>query len=99
MFALAATCAVLLTGPRRQRPPGAVRLLLILGAVLVAAAVPTAMVALGYHYFTDTVAGTAVGTGMVLLAALVIDRARPAAPAGHGAATAGTAALGAGRLA
>lgn len=99
MFALAATCAVLLAGPRRQRPPGAVRLQLILGAVLVAAAVPTAMVALGYHYFTDTVAGTAVGTGMVLLAALVIDRARPAAPAGHGAATAGPAALGAGRLA
>ena len=33
----------------------------------------TAMVALGYHYFTDIVAGTAVGVGMVLLTALLID--------------------------
>jgi membrane-associated phospholipid phosphatase len=99
MFALAATATVLLAGPLRPRLPGAVRLPLIVGAVLVAAAVPTAMVALGYHYFTDTVAGAAVGTGVVLLTALIIDRARPAAPAGPGAATAGTAELRAGRLA
>lgn len=77
MFALAATCAVLLAGPQRPHLDGAARLLLASGAVLVAASVPTAMVALGYHYFTDTVAGAAVGAGMVLLAALVIDRARP----------------------
>jgi membrane-associated phospholipid phosphatase len=73
LVALAAICAVLLAGPARPRLPGAVRLLLVLGAALVAAAVATAMVALGYHYFTDTVAGTAVGIGMVLLTALVID--------------------------
>jgi undecaprenyl-diphosphatase len=73
LFALAATCAVLLAGPARPRLPGAVRLLLALGAVTVAAAVAIAMVAQGYHYFTDTVAGTAVGIGMVLLAALLID--------------------------
>jgi membrane-associated phospholipid phosphatase len=75
LFALAATCAVLLAGPARPRLPGAVRLLLVLGAALVAAAVATAMVARGYHYFTDTVAGTAVAIGMVLLTALLIDRA------------------------
>ena len=98
MFALAATATVLLAGPLRPRLPGAVRLPLILGAVLIAAAVPTAMVALGYHYFTDTVAGTAIGVGVVLLTALLIDRARPAAAA-PGAATAGTAAPRAGRLA
>src|SRR6516225_7510659 len=91
MFALAATATVLLAGP--------LRLLLILGAVLIAAAVPAAMVALGYHYFTDTVAGTAVGVGVVLLTALLIDRVRPAATAAPGAATAGTAAPRAGRLA
>jgi len=96
LFALAATTTVLLAGPLRPRLPGAVRLLLILGAVLIAAAVPTAMVALGYHYFTDTVAGAAVGIGVVLLTALLIDRARPAEP---DAATTGTAALRAGRLA
>jgi hypothetical protein len=32
----------------------------------------TAMVARGYHYFTDTVAATTVGIGMVLLTALLI---------------------------
>jgi membrane-associated phospholipid phosphatase len=74
-FALAATCAVLLAGPARPRLPGAVRMLLILGAAVVAAAVATAMVALGHHYFTDAVAGTAVGVGMVLLTALLIDGA------------------------
>jgi membrane-associated phospholipid phosphatase len=75
MFALAAACAVLLAGPARPRLPGAVRLLLVVGAALVAVAVATAMVARGYHYFTDTVAGTAVAIGVVLLAALLIDRA------------------------
>ena len=73
VFALAATCAVLLAGPSRPRLPGAVRRLLVFGEALVAAAVGTAMVGLGYHYFTDIVAGTAVGVGMVLLTALLID--------------------------
>jgi membrane-associated phospholipid phosphatase len=73
VFALAATCAVLLAGPARPRLPGAVRMLLIPGAALIAAGVAASMVARGYHYFTDTVAGTAVGVGVVLLTALVID--------------------------
>jgi undecaprenyl-diphosphatase len=83
MFALAATCAVLLAGPACPRLPGTVRMLLILGAALVAAGVAASMVARGYHYFTDTVGGTAVGVGAALLTALVIDwaagalRARP----------------------
>src|SRR5215472_3496244 len=84
MFALAATCAVLLAGPARPRLPGAMRMLLISGAALIAAGVAASMVARGYHYFTDTVAGTAVGIGVVLLTALVIDWAadarRPRAP-------------------
>ena len=75
LFALAATCAVLLTGPARPRLPRAVRLLLVLGAALIAAGVAASMVARGYHYFTDTVAGMAVAIGMVLLTALLIDRA------------------------
>jgi PAP2 superfamily len=72
-FALAATCAVLLASPARPRLPGAVQLLLALGAAVVAAAVAAAMVALGHHYFTDAVAGTAVGVGMAGLTALLID--------------------------
>jgi undecaprenyl-diphosphatase len=98
MFALAAICAVLLANPPRPRLPRAVRLLLVAGAVLVAAAVPVAMVALGFHYFTDIVAGTAVGIGTVLLITLLIDLARPAAPASRGMAADDTAVLSAGRL-
>ncbi len=98
MFALAAICAVLLANPPRPRLPRAVRLLLVAGAVLVAIAVPVAMVALGFHYFTDIVAGTAVGIGTVLLITLLLDLARPAARAPHGAAAEDTAALSAGRL-
>jgi len=81
-FALATTCAVLLASPARPRLPGAVRLLLVLGAAVVAAAVAIAMVALRHHYFTDAVAGTAVGVGMVLLTALLIDWAAGSPRAG-----------------
>jgi undecaprenyl-diphosphatase len=98
MFALAAICAVLLANPSRPRLPRAVRLLLAGGAVLVAVAVPVAMVAQGFHYFTDIVAGSAVGIGTVLLITLLIDMARPAARAPRGAAAEDTAALSAGRL-
>jgi membrane-associated phospholipid phosphatase len=98
MFALAASCAVLLANSPRPRLPRAVRLLLAAGAALIAAAVPLAMVALGFHYFTDIVAGTAVGIGTVLLTALLIDLARPAAQAPRHPATVDTAALSGGRL-
>jgi membrane-associated phospholipid phosphatase len=98
MFALAAICAVLLANPPRPRLPRAVRLLLAGGAVLVAIAVPVAMVALGFHYFTDIVAGAAVGIGTVLLIALLIDLARPVARVPHRTAAEDTAALSAGRL-
>lgn len=77
LFGLAATCAVLLAGPSRPRLPGAAALALILAAALVAAAVATAVIVLSYHYFTDSVAGAAVGTGTVLLTALLLDRVRP----------------------
>jgi membrane-associated phospholipid phosphatase len=73
MFALAACCAVLLANPPRRRVPGGVRLLLALLAILLAAAVAAAMVANGAHYFTDAVAGAAVGTGVVLACALTLD--------------------------
>jgi membrane-associated phospholipid phosphatase len=98
MFALAAICTVLLANPPRPRLPRVVRLLLAAGAGLVAVAVPVAMVAQGFHYFTDIVAGAAVGIGTVLLVTLLIDLARPAARAGDGTAAADTAALSAGRL-
>jgi membrane-associated phospholipid phosphatase len=73
MFALAAVFAVLLANPPRRRPPWTVRLLLVLMALLLAAAVAAAMVAIGAHTFTDTVAGAAVGCGVVLAGALILD--------------------------
>jgi membrane-associated phospholipid phosphatase len=85
MFALAATCGVLLAAPSR-RVPGRVRLLLALVALLLAAAVAAAMVAIQAHDITDIVAGAAVGTGVVLACALTLDllaslrRPAPAAP-------------------
>jgi membrane-associated phospholipid phosphatase len=73
MFALAATCAVLLVAPPGRRVPGVIRLLLALVALLLAAAVAAAMVAIGAHYFTDALAGAAVGTAVVLACALALD--------------------------
>jgi membrane-associated phospholipid phosphatase len=73
MFALAAVSVVLLASPGRPRLVPGVRLVLALGALLVAAAVPLAMVSLGFHYFTDTIGGAGVGTATVLLTAFVID--------------------------
>jgi undecaprenyl-diphosphatase len=72
-FALAGTCAVLLLGPPGHRVSGAVRLLLTSLALLAATMVAIGMVARGAHYFTDVVAGAAVGTGMVLACALILD--------------------------
>jgi membrane-associated phospholipid phosphatase len=73
MFALAASCAVLLAAPAGHRLSGTVRLLLALVAVLLAAAVAAVMVANGAHSFTDAVGGAAVGTGVVLACAFSLD--------------------------
>jgi membrane-associated phospholipid phosphatase len=42
---------------------------------VITAAVAAGVVALRWHYFTDTVAGAATGTGTVLTLALVMDLA------------------------
>jgi membrane-associated phospholipid phosphatase len=73
MFALATICAILLVDPPRRHVPGAVRLLLVFAALMLAAAVSAAMVAIGAHRFTDAAAGAAVGTGIVLACALSLD--------------------------
>jgi membrane-associated phospholipid phosphatase len=83
-FALAAVCAVLLTGPSRPRLPAALRLFVVLAAVLVAGAVSAAMVARDSHEFTDIIGGAAVGTATVLLTALVLDWLIPTADTGTG---------------
>jgi membrane-associated phospholipid phosphatase len=72
-FALAGACTVLLAGVSRPRRRAA-RLLLTLAAYLAACAIAVALIGLGVHYFTDTVAGAAVGTAVVLATAFAIDR-------------------------
>jgi membrane-associated phospholipid phosphatase len=71
-FALATVAAILFAAPARPRIPPFARRLLLLGAFLFAAAVAVAMVGLWYHYFTDIIGGAAVGSGTVILTALVL---------------------------
>ena len=73
VVALAATVTVLLLPappPARPRSP---RLLIPALAWLLALIVAIAVIALKWHYFTDTVAGAAVGAGTVCALALVLD--------------------------
>ena len=74
LFALAVSCGILLTGPRLYRVPRALRVAATVAAVLIATAVATAMVGLDAHYFTDAIGGAAVGTGVTLSCALILDR-------------------------
>jgi membrane-associated phospholipid phosphatase len=72
-FALATVSIILLAAPSPL--PAPIRRLLMGGALLFAVAVPSAMVALRFHYFTDIVGGAAVGAGTALLTALLLDTA------------------------
>jgi membrane-associated phospholipid phosphatase len=54
-----------------------VRTLILAVVYLAAAAVVVGVVAVRFHYFTDTVAGAAVGTGTVCGLALVLGVSRP----------------------
>jgi membrane-associated phospholipid phosphatase len=74
VFALAAVLTVLLTGPLRPQLPSAIRVLVILAAFVAASATAVAMIAMGAHYFTDTVGGVAVAVGVVLATALTLDK-------------------------
>jgi membrane-associated phospholipid phosphatase len=71
--ALAATVTVLLlAGPRPvlARP---LRVFVLILAYLAVAAVVVGVIAVRFHYFTDTVAGVAVGAGAVCGLALILD--------------------------
>ena len=71
-FALAAVFVILIADPLYRRVPGALRLALVLLALLVAGSVAAAMIATGAHTVTDAIAGAAVGTGVVLSCALTL---------------------------
>jgi membrane-associated phospholipid phosphatase len=72
-FALAAVVMILIFCPSRHMLPFAVRLAITLAAMLIACAVALAVIGLNWHYFTDTLAGAAVGVGMVIGVSLAID--------------------------
>jgi membrane-associated phospholipid phosphatase len=65
MFALAATIAVLLLGPPQPGRARALRVLMAGAAGVLGALVAVGVIGLRWHYFTDTVAGAAVGIGTV----------------------------------
>lgn len=65
---------LLLVPPQRERTRTA-RVTLVAVYCVITAALGTAVIALRWHYFTDTVAGVAVGAGTVLALALLLDLA------------------------
>ena len=73
IFALAATVTVLLLAPPRPAMPRWLRILILAVAYLTCIAVVVGVIALRFHYFTDTMAGAAVGTGTVCGLALALD--------------------------
>jgi membrane-associated phospholipid phosphatase len=73
IFALAATVTVLLLAPPRPAMPRPLRVLILAVAYLACVAVVVGVIAVRFHYFTDTVAGAAVGIGTVCGLALVLD--------------------------
>jgi membrane-associated phospholipid phosphatase len=75
-FALAVTVAVLMVNPPGTRLSRRVRASIAVAALLAAGTVAVALVALSFHYATDTVGGAALATAVVLLTALAIDRVR-----------------------
>ena len=55
------------------RVPRLLRLALAVTALLIAAAVALGVIGARMHHFTDTIGGAAVGTGTVLVTALILD--------------------------
>jgi membrane-associated phospholipid phosphatase len=73
MITLAATVTVLLLIPPQPARAGALRVLVPAAACVLGAVVAVALIGLRWHYFTDTVAGAAVGIGTVCGLALILD--------------------------
>jgi membrane-associated phospholipid phosphatase len=74
MFALAAVLVVLmLPSPRVRVLPLTLRLIVSVAAIALACDISVLVIGVGVHYFTDTIAGAALGTGMVAATALVLD--------------------------
>jgi membrane-associated phospholipid phosphatase len=73
MSALAATITVLLLVPPRSARAGVLRVLILGLMYLLGATVAAGVIGLRWHYFTDTLAGAALGIGTVCGLALLLD--------------------------
>jgi membrane-associated phospholipid phosphatase len=73
IFALAATVGILLLTPRRPGRAGVLQVLIPAMVCLLGGVVAVGVIGLRWHYFTDTVAGAALGTGTVCGLALLLD--------------------------
>jgi membrane-associated phospholipid phosphatase len=73
LFALSTALAVVLLSPRSGRPHPVARIGAVALAVIVSCLVAMAMIGLDFHYFTDTIGGAAVGIGVVLGTAFLLD--------------------------
>ncbi len=73
-FAVVAVIGVLLLNPPGGRPAPWLRVVVVVFAAGLGCTVGVAMIGLDYHYFTDTVAGLGVATGVVLATAFGLDR-------------------------
>jgi len=73
IFTLAATVTVLLLIPPQPATARALRVLIPAAACVLGGVVAIAVIGLRWHYFTDTVAGAAVGIGTVCGLALILD--------------------------
>ena len=84
IVALAAAVTVLLLAPSRPEMARPLRVLILAAAYLTCVAVVVGVIAVRFHYFTDTVAGAAVGIGTVCGLALILGVVQPgpASPSG-----------------
>ncbi|HEY1346897.1 MAG TPA: phosphatase PAP2 family protein [Streptosporangiaceae bacterium] len=73
MFAVAGTVTVLLLVPPQPAKAKVLRIAIPAAACALGCVVAIAVIGLRWHYFTDTVAGAAVGIGTVCGLALVLD--------------------------
>ena len=72
-MALATVLGVLLHDPARPAGTRVARAGLVAAACTVTAIVAAGVIGLGWHYFTDTIGGVALGAGTVLALAFLID--------------------------
>jgi len=72
-FALITCIAVLLIDPPATKAPASMRVVLAVLSVGLGGMVALALVAVKFHYVTDTIGGAAVGIGVTLTLALALD--------------------------